>query len=57
MSGQGKSRSLWEHYYRDAHAIIFVLDSTDRLRMEVAREELNHLLTHADVSTRKVATA
>ena len=55
MSGQGKSRPLWEHYYRDAHAVIFVVDSTDRLRMEVAREELNNLLQHADVATRKVS--
>ena len=55
MSGQGKSRPLWEHYYRDAHAVIFVVDSTDRLRMEVAREELNNLLQHVDVATRKVS--
>ena len=57
MSGQGKSRALWEHYYRDAHAVIFVVDSTDRLRMEVAREELNNLLQHVDVATRKAGSS
>jgi ADP-ribosylation factor-like protein 6 len=46
MSGQGRYRSLWEHYYADVQAIIFVIDSTDRLRMCVAKEELEQLLEH-----------
>jgi ADP-ribosylation factor-like protein 6 len=46
MSGQGRYRSLWEHYYADVQAIIFVLDSTDRIRMCVAKEELDILLNH-----------
>lgn len=46
MSGQGRYRSLWEHYYADVQAIIFVLDSTDRIRMCVAKEELDLLLNH-----------
>eukprot|EP00601_Ochromonadales_sp_CCMP2298_P016440 CAMPEP_0173239018 /NCGR_PEP_ID=MMETSP1142-20121109/12969_1 /TAXON_ID=483371 /ORGANISM="non described non described, Strain CCMP2298" /LENGTH=181 /DNA_ID=CAMNT_0014169965 /DNA_START=84 /DNA_END=629 /DNA_ORIENTATION=- len=50
MSGQGRYRALWEHYYADVEAIIFVLDSTDRLRLAVAREELEQLLAHADIS-------
>jgi ADP-ribosylation factor-like protein 6 len=33
MSGAGRYRQLWEHYYREAQAIIFVLDSADRLRL------------------------
>jgi len=49
MSGQGRYRNLWEHYYTDVEAIIFVLDSTDRLRMCVAKEELIQLLTHEDI--------
>ncbi|XP_071957202.1 ADP-ribosylation factor-like protein 6 [Antedon mediterranea] len=52
MSGQGKYRNLWEHYYKDAQAIIFVLDSSDKLRMVVAKEELELLLKHAEISTR-----
>jgi GTPase SAR1 family protein len=50
MSGQGRYRVLWEHYYADVQAIIFVLDSTDRLRLAVAKEELEQLLAHADIS-------
>ena len=49
MSGQGRYRSLWEHYYSDVEAIIFVLDSTDKFRMVVAKEELQTLLSHEDI--------
>ena len=49
MSGQSRYRSLWEHYYNDVQAIIFVLDSTDRLRLCVAKEELQQLLSHDDI--------
>lgn len=46
MSGQGRYRNLWEHYYKETHAIIFVIDSADKLRMAVAKDELDHLLSH-----------
>ena len=49
MSGQGRYRSLWESYYRDVQAIIFVLDSTDKVRMCVARDELATLLENSDI--------
>ena len=31
MSGAGKYRTLWEHYYKDAQAIIFVIDCSDKV--------------------------
>ncbi len=49
MAGGGAYRSLWEAYYRDVDAIIFVVDSSDRIRMAVAKDELDALLAHADV--------
>ena len=49
MSGQGRYRSLWEHYYADVQAIIYVVDSTDRIRMCVAKEELEQLLNHEEI--------
>ncbi|XP_022081630.1 ADP-ribosylation factor-like protein 6 [Acanthaster planci] len=52
MSGQGRYRNLWEHYYREAQGIIFVLDSSDKFRMVVAKEELDMLLKHKDIATR-----
>ena len=54
MSGQGRYRSLWEHYYRDVQAIIYVLDSTDRLRACVAKEELLQLLNHEDIKNCRI---
>ena len=48
MSGAGKYRNLWEHYYKDAQAIIFVIDCSDKLRMCVVKEELQAMLQHAD---------
>eukprot|EP00967_Tisochrysis_lutea_P028369 scaffold33001_cov18-Tisochrysis_lutea.AAC.1 len=33
MSGAGRYRSLWEQYYREAQAVIFVIDSADKFRL------------------------
>lgn len=46
MSGQGRYRNLWEHYYDNVEGILFVVDSTDALRLVVARDELEMLLKH-----------
>ena len=46
MSGQGRYRNMWEHYYKEAKAIIFVIDSSDKIRMSVAKDELDQLLKH-----------
>jgi len=54
MSGQGRYRNLWEHYYKDCHGIIFVVDSADKLRIAVAKDELDQLLQHPDISARHV---
>lgn len=53
MSGQGRYRSLWEHYYADVQAIIYVIDSTDKIRMCVAKEELDQLMNHEDIKRSK----
>lgn len=52
MSGQGRYRNLWEHYYNECQGIIFVIDSSDKLRMAVAKDELQQLLRH-DLIVRK----
>ncbi|XP_077393233.1 ADP-ribosylation factor-like protein 6 isoform X4 [Festucalex cinctus] len=54
MSGQNRYRNLWEHYYKESHAIIFVIDSSDKLRMVVAKEELDTLLNHGDICSKKL---
>ena len=53
MSGAGAYRSLWDTYYKEADAIIFVVDSSDRLRLCVARDELRNVLEHPDIVARK----
>ncbi|KAK0415830.1 hypothetical protein QR680_012144 [Steinernema hermaphroditum] len=54
MSGQSKYRSLWENYYAACEGIVFVVDSNDRLRMAVARDELWMVLDHKDIVSNKV---
>lgn len=46
MSGQNKYRNLWEYYYEEIDGIIFVIDSTDSVRLCVVKDELEHLLSH-----------
>mmetsp|Transcript_9869 Transcript_9869/g.28367 ORF Transcript_9869/g.28367 Transcript_9869/m.28367 type:complete len:183 (-) Transcript_9869:105-653(-) len=48
MSGAGKYRPLWEHYFKDVDAIMFVIDCSDKLRMCRVKEELKMLLEHPD---------
>ncbi|ESN96092.1 hypothetical protein HELRODRAFT_67698 [Helobdella robusta] len=54
MSGQGRYRNLWQHYYRDCDGLIFVIDSSDRLRLPVAKEELELALNSDDLRDRRV---
>ncbi|KAG8998931.1 hypothetical protein FRB94_006514 [Tulasnella sp. JGI-2019a] len=44
VAGQPKFRSMWDRYCRGVDAIIFVVDSNDRAKLETARFELHSLL-------------
>merc|ERR1711869_24727 len=44
VGGQDKIRKLWRHYYQGSHGLIFVIDSSDRDRIEDARDELWKML-------------
>lgn len=53
MSGQSQYRLLWESYYAKANVriyikkgIVFVLDSSDSIRFQIAKYELDQLLVH-----------
>lgn len=50
MGGQTKLRALWPHYFGQADGIVFVVDSADTNRMEIAKAELHTLLSHKDLS-------
>eukprot|EP00747_Dinoflagellata_sp_TGD_P164826 gnl/TRDRNA2_/TRDRNA2_185295_c0_seq1.p1 gnl/TRDRNA2_/TRDRNA2_185295_c0~~gnl/TRDRNA2_/TRDRNA2_185295_c0_seq1.p1 ORF type:complete len:238 (-),score=38.07 gnl/TRDRNA2_/TRDRNA2_185295_c0_seq1:257-970(-) len=44
VGGRDKIRPLWRHYYRNTQALVFVVDSNDRERIEDAAEQLSQLL-------------
>ncbi|PAA52955.1 hypothetical protein BOX15_Mlig010634g1 [Macrostomum lignano] len=44
VGGQEKIRPLWRHYYVGTHSLVFVVDSTDRDRIDEARIELHRIL-------------
>jgi ADP-ribosylation factor 1/2 len=44
VGGQEKLRKLWRHYYTGTHALIYVVDSNDRHRVDEARTELERIL-------------
>ena len=44
VGGQEKIRLLWRHYYNNTQGLIFVVDSSDKDRVDVAREELMRML-------------
>ena len=38
LGGQKSLRSIWDKYFEEAHAVVFVVDSTDKDRIEECRE-------------------
>jgi small GTP-binding protein len=44
VGGQEKIRRLWRHYYQGTGALIYLVDSSDKARMQLAKEELHHIL-------------
>merc|ERR1712079_666428 len=56
VGGQDKIRPLWRHYYQNTMAIIFVVDSNDRERIDdssgsdnSAKEELHKMLAEDEL--------
>jgi ADP-ribosylation factor-like protein 6 len=54
MSGNNRYRNLWEHYYREVDAIIFVIDVSDKMRVVVAKEEIDLMLNNAELKARNI---
>ncbi|KEG07371.1 putative ADP-ribosylation factor [Trypanosoma grayi] len=50
MGGAKKFRGLWESYYENINGVIFVVDSSDELRMCVVKEEIELMLQHPDIA-------
>lgn len=49
VGGQDRIRPLWRHYYNNTQGIIFVVDSNDRDRISIARDELNRMLNEDEL--------
>ena len=49
VGGQTEIRALWRHYFPKTEAVIFVVDSADNDRIELARDELHKLLADEDL--------
>merc|ERR1712115_666732 len=49
VGGQDKIRPLWRHYYHNTQGLIFVVDSSDRERIQDAREELHKMLNEDEL--------
>ena len=44
LGGQTGLRPYWRCYYQDTNAVVFVVDSTDKERLEYSRQELEIML-------------
>merc|ERR1711994_296326 len=54
VGGQNKIRPLWRHYYRGTDALIWVVDASDRDRLEEAKEEMHSVLRDPELRDSKV---
>ena len=49
IGGQDKIRPLWRHYFRDTDGLIFIVDSADRERFMLAKDELQGILNDPEM--------
>lgn len=49
LGGQSSIRPYWRAYYPDTSAIIYVIDSTDRERLEITKKELKMILQEEEL--------
>ncbi|WAR63660.1 hypothetical protein PtB15_17B261 [Puccinia triticina] len=55
LGGQTSLRTSWSSYYGQAKALIMVVDSTDRARLNLAKEELHRVATDPELSAQSGA--
>ncbi|XP_029946468.1 putative ADP-ribosylation factor-like protein 5C [Salarias fasciatus] len=54
IGGQESLRASWYSYYCNTEIVILVVDSTDRERLTVSKEELHRMLAHEDLENAAV---
>ena len=53
IGGQDRIRTLWQHYFDNTDALIFVIDASDTDRFEEARSELHGIVANPRMSQLK----
>merc|ERR1712055_1163000 len=51
IGGQDSLRTSWSTYFADSDFVIFVVDSTDRERLHISKDELSKMLSHEDLQS------
>eukprot|EP01083_Nonionella_stella_P042526 114840_1 len=54
LGGQESLRRAWSTYFLHTHAVIFVVDSTDRERIHIVKDELFEMMKHEDLAESKL---
>lgn len=49
LGGQTGLRPYWRCYYQDTNAVVYVIDSTDKDRLEIAKQELELMLQEEEL--------
>lgn len=50
IGGQDKIRPLWRHYFQNTQGLIFVVDSSDKARIDEASKELRNMLVEPELA-------
>ena len=50
LGGQQGLRSIWDKYYDEAHAVVYVVDSADAARLAESKAALDKVLSHPDIA-------
>ncbi|KAK3285410.1 hypothetical protein CYMTET_6986 [Cymbomonas tetramitiformis] len=49
LGGQQNLRAAWPTYYRQTDAVIMMVDSTDRARIAISKDELGRIIGHEEL--------
>eukprot|EP00002_Diphylleia_rotans_P009798 TRINITY_DN2013_c0_g4_i1.p1 TRINITY_DN2013_c0_g4~~TRINITY_DN2013_c0_g4_i1.p1 ORF type:complete len:183 (-),score=35.18 TRINITY_DN2013_c0_g4_i1:672-1220(-) len=50
IGGQESLRTSWSTYYSNTHIVILVIDSTDKERLPIVKDELGKMLTNQELN-------
>ncbi|GFR41829.1 hypothetical protein Agub_g2603, partial [Astrephomene gubernaculifera] len=50
LGGQSGLQSIWDKYYSEAHAIVYVVDAANRARFDESRAAFDRMLEHRELA-------